>query len=230
MPLPVPHVRWRCLKCGKSRWLKPFDAKHRRYCSRRCQYAAARVDDPVRPVPGAKKTFGERSCDQCGRLFTVKKSFQRFCSHACALAHVHERNLRSDRSERGCEHCGTVFTPLHGNAGRFCSRRCFYEHQKGPQSPVWRGGRLVTANGYVKLRMVNHPSADKGGYVAEHRLVMEQKLGRRLERHETVHHINGDRSDNRPENLQVRSGRHGHGRVLTCADCGSTNVVAKPIA
>lgn len=78
-------------------------------------------------------------------------------------------------------------------------------------------GSWFIANGYMRRK-------ENGRVILQHREVMEQVLGRPLERHETVHHKNGDKQDNRPENLQLRSGRHGKGVVHRCLDCGSTNI------
>lgn len=64
-------------------------------------------------------------------------------------------------------------------------------------------------------------------WLLEHRHVMQQKLGRLLRPDESVHHINGDKTDNRIENLQLRTRYHGYGVVLRCLDCGSQNIEAK---
>jgi hypothetical protein len=61
----------------------------------------------------------------------------------------------------------------------------------------------------VFLHKPKHRQAIKSGYVAEHRMVMSDILGRRLDSREEVHHINGVHSDNRPENLTViAKGKH----------------------
>jgi len=67
--------------------------------------------------------------------------------------------------------------------------------------------------------------ASKDGYVMEHRLVMAKYLNRLLNENETVHHIDGDRSNNKIENLQLRKGKHGNGVVCQCADYGSKNII-----
>lgn len=67
-------------------------------------------------------------------------------------------------------------------------------------------GYITTHNDYIK-RMVKgfHPYKDSKGYVSEHRLVMEKHLGRFLELSLHVHHINGNKKDNRIENLKLMS-------------------------
>ena len=77
-----------------------------------------------------------------------------------------------------------------------------YPERRGVNSRVWKGGRRKDDKGYIELRSPDHPNASNG-YVLEHRLVMEKKLGRYLNSNEIVHHQNGVRDDNREENLIV---------------------------
>lgn len=105
--------------------------------------------------------------------------------------------------------------------------------KKGAQSAAWRGGIATNAQGYV-MQHVDRASpywqmAARSGYVMQHRLVMAESLGRPLLDSESVHHINGDRTDNRLENLQLRQGKHGKGTVMCCADCGSRRIVHREL-
>jgi len=71
----------------------------------------------------------------------------------------------------------------------------------GAEKLVGKGS--IIPSGYRMLYRPSHPNASKYGNVMEHVVVMTEKLGRPLSKGENVHHLNGDRLDNRPENLEL---------------------------
>lgn len=73
----------------------------------------------------------------------------------------------------------------------------------GADHPSWKGGRYIDSDGYVRIRI-------DGKVFREHRYVMSQSLGRPLEYWEEVNHINGLRTDNRLENLELIYSEHKH--------------------
>jgi hypothetical protein len=85
---------------------------------------------------------------------------------------------------------------------RVCSQKIGEKHHN------WKGGRIVVSGGYIRVKVNEHHRADCNGYVMEHIIVMERKIGRGLLPGETVHHINGIRHDNRTENLELWDTNH----------------------
>lgn len=86
-------------------------------------------------------------------------------------------------------------------------------------TPVWienanrkRKYRKKQSGGYILVYAPNHPSADRTGYVLEHRIILEEHIGRTLLSSEIVHHINGKKDDNRIENLKIVS-REEHAKI-----------------
>ena len=80
-----------------------------------------------------------------------------------------------------------------------------YGDQLGEKNPSWKGGKSTTKSGYVLIKNYTHPHRRSNNYYPEHRLVMENSLGRILLREEKVHHLNGNKQDNRVENLVLIS-------------------------
>ena len=121
--------------------------------------------------------------------------------------------------------CGERFArregtkPSHWARRRFCSRGCAIrsapqptaEQRRGPgrgeEHPRWKGRGIDKQSGYVWIRLPGWTRSK-----LEHRHVMEQHLGRALTSEETVHHRNGDKTDNRLENLELWSSRHPRGQ------------------
>lgn len=93
------------------------------------------------------------------------------------------------------------------NLGWAKGKKFSKEHRKkmakfGKAHANWKGGK-IKREGYILIYNSTHPSCNSKRYVFEHRLVMEKKLGRYLQKGEKVHHLNGIKDDNRPENLQL---------------------------
>jgi hypothetical protein len=111
------------------------------------------------------------------------------------------KHRRGDCAVEGCDR--RIY------ADRMCRLHYDRVRRLGAPGPprLLRGGtfrkNLRTESGYVKVYLPDHPTSFKDGYILEHRLVMERMIGRPLFDHENVHHKNGKRDDNRPENLEL---------------------------
>lgn len=113
--------------------------------------------------------------------------------------------------------CGNKIEPRYYDARpktayipKYCSRKCAYslrvrpsglEYKLVTENKGWfkNLGGCVDEHGYRKIHI------GRSRYRREHRVFMEQYLGRKLDINEVVHHINGDKLDNRIENLKVMS-------------------------
>lgn len=87
------------------------------------------------------------------------------------------------------------------------------------QNPSWKGGTKLM-KGYLYKRVSTHPNGTKhGNYVAVHRLVVEEKIGRYLLPTEVVDHIDGDITNNHPDNLRVFASNADHLRETLAGRC-----------
>lgn len=110
------------------------------------------------------------------------------------------------RRREGGERCPveTCTRPAYTNG--YCATHHHHLLTKGDAEAMDKQRAIkskLDSNGYVMIRQPGHPAAIAGSWVLEHRIVMEGKLQRYVRPDESVHHKNGNRADNRPENLEL---------------------------
>jgi len=142
-------------------------------------------------------------CEGCSNHFNIfpyrlKRTRKFFCKYACRKGvELHKKHL-----EILCLSCGLV--PVKQRSGRdvrFCSSVCYGNNVKK---------HFIIKKGYKRVINKTHHKVDAKGYVREHLLFMEQKLGRLLKECEVVHHVDGNKLNNSPNNLEVFSSQSEH--------------------
>jgi hypothetical protein len=180
----------KCEQCGED---YPTHRKASRFCSKKCWR-------PTLVLPS-----GEDHYNWKGGLVKSKSGY----------VNVHKSLVKTPKVKRDkfkiCEHCGEQFLAKE-KRNRFCSRKCNLsvngdKFGKLDQHPKWNGGVRTNPKGYVEVFVGDIPGTTRK-YKRRNRIVMEEMLGRELLPTEHVHHINGDRSDDRPENLELWSKPH----------------------
>jgi len=102
-----------------------------------------------------------------------------------------------------CKQCGKESRKYEHDGNLFCNQKCYFKwKKKNPNKRAYKNKIFVS--GYYYLYMPKHPNAiKKNRYIAEHRFIAEKKTGRYLTKNEIAHHINGIKTDNRIENIEV---------------------------
>lgn len=153
-----------------------------------------------------------QDCSICGDTYEVVKDLaHRYstCSRECSTVRRSNKNSKVTKPCLVCSKEITLF-PCKVRKVNTCGTKCrltYLNSLPRKAKPVELRVRALTNKGYLRI------SNPLGSAVMEHRYVMEQKLGRKLTNAERVHHLNGVRTDNRPENLVVCATHAEHLRV-----------------
>lgn len=181
-----------------------------------------------------------KNCKYCGKEFFKKKSEakkywvkKKCCSPECG------NKIRRRRIKIICKICGKEFEVINcRKTAKYCSTICanksgYWTGKKRPdisnKAKVWVNERLksywfkkgghITNTGRTRIKTFGDKNQKynilhkNGKNIKEHRYIVEQFIGKKLCEKEIIHHINGDKKDNRIENLYICSDRAEHTKI-----------------
>ena len=177
----------KCKYCGKS-----YKGQGKNFCSWSCRSLAYRHPEAIK----------RKISEACKKIIHTKEWNEKLSLAKKGILKSEETKKKISEALKG---------KPSGMLGKHHSEKAkkkMSESQKAKglireKAPSWKGGKWKDKDGYIHIYNPNHPFAQKKGYIAEHRLVIEKFLGRYLEPWEQVHHINGIKDDNRLENLEL---------------------------
>lgn len=203
-------VKLTCAQCGAAVLRQPSAVpKGNAFCSMDCT-TAYRRDNAASSTGSVVK-----ACRVCGEEFRSSPSMNRlYCSQGCfwTISRGRKRNYPKRENTaptvtKPCGFCGEPVTRRVSDSRPqvFCNRSCAAKirHQGGRPPCKQIGDTIRNYGGYDNTYVgPDHPMNNRG-YALAHRLVMSEIIGRPLLSDENVHHINGVKDDNRPENLEL---------------------------
>lgn len=189
----------KCLVCGKDFHCYKSTYSKKKYCSKECREKVHLI-------------FAK--CIVCKKDFSIAKSKyigknikNKCCSNNCYNNFVKQKKEEIlQKNTHVCNNCGKIFVRKvpSTNILFFCSQECSIEYMRGYLSPFYRGGS-INSQGY-KIIKIN------GKSFYEHRIIMEDYIGRKLDDNEDVHHKDGNKLNNDISNLEIIN-KTEHGKI-----------------